>query len=234
MAQKYWPNQNPLDRKARIENGNRLVTVVGVVGDTKNGDIDEAITPFMYYALSQHYQNAFSLLVRTRGNTEQWMGSLAEALRKMYSNLTYLAFTMEDVRTFAVYIPRLALICIGIFGILAFVLAAVGLYAAVYYSVSERTREMGIRVALGAEPWDLWKLVLRQTSVITSIGIFIGIAGGVGGGILARDLLYGIQLVEWFVFAGVSLAMIAMTLITAYSAARPWMRVDPMKAVRHV
>jgi ABC-type antimicrobial peptide transport system permease subunit len=93
---------------------------------------------------------------------------------------------------------------------------------------------MGIRVALGAEQWDLWKLVLRQTSTITAIGIFLGIAGGVGAGMLARSMLYKIQLVEWFVFFGVAITMIAMTLITAYSAARPWMRVDPMKAVRHV
>jgi ABC-type antimicrobial peptide transport system permease subunit len=93
---------------------------------------------------------------------------------------------------------------------------------------------MGIRVAVGAEQWDLWKLVLRQTSTITAIGIFLGIAGGVGAGMLARSMLYKIQLVEWFVFFGVAITMIAMTLITAYSAARPWMRVDPMKAVRHV
>ncbi|HUK30520.1 MAG TPA: FtsX-like permease family protein, partial [Candidatus Acidoferrum sp.] len=172
--------------------------------------------------------------VRTKTNSAQMLGSLSDELRKLNPELAGLVLTMDEWRNFALYVPRLTLTCIGAFGALAFVLASVGLYGAVFYSVSERTREMGIRVALGAEQWDLWKLVLRQTSTVTAVGIVLGIAGGVGAGILARDLLYQIQPVEWFVFFGVALAMIAMTLATAYSAARPWMRVDPMKAVRHV
>jgi predicted permease len=234
MAEKFWPGQDPIGKTIRILNGKRLVTVIGVVGDTKYSDVDETTRPYMYFALSQHYLPGFNLLVRTQRNPTQSIGMIGEAIRKLDSDLGYLAVTMDQWYDFALYVPRLTLICISAFGALAFLLAAVGLYGAVFYSVSERTREMGIRVALGAKPWDLWKLVLRQTSVITVIGIFLGISGGIGAGVLARDLLYRVQLVEWFVFVGVGLAMIAMTLITAYSAARPWMRVDPMKAVRHV
>jgi macrolide transport system ATP-binding/permease protein len=221
-------------RTVRIEDGKRTATVIGVVSDTKISDINEPATPLMYLALSQHYQASFSVLVRTQGNAKPIMATISETFRKLDPALNYFVLTMDQNLEFAFYIPRLVLICIGGFGVLAFLLAAAGLYGAVFYSVSERTREMGIRVALGAQQWDLWKLIFRQTSTITLIGICVGIAGGIGASILARSLLYQIQAVEWFVLFGVGIAMLAMTLVTAYSAARPWMRVDPMQSVRHV
>jgi predicted permease len=234
MAAKYWPNQDPIGKTARIENGNRQVTVVGVVGDTKYSDIDEAPQAFMYYAMAQHYESGIILLARTQGNPVQWLGPISEALRKIEPEVASVNFTIEDWHEFALYVPHLAVICISAFGVLAFVLAAVGLYGAVFYSVSERTREMGIRVALGASQRDLWKLILRQTSSVTLIGIFMGFVGGIAASLVARTLLYQIQPVEWFVLVGVAIVMLSMTIIIAYSAARPWMRVDPMKSVRHV
>ncbi len=234
MAEKYWPNQDPIGRTARSADGKDHFTVIGVVGDTKYSDIDEDPQPYMYLSLAHHYSPGFFVLARTNGNPELTMGTLYDAMHKLDPDIAYPAHTMDEWIDFALYIPRLTLICISAFGALAFVLAAVGLYGAVFYSVSERTREMGIRVALGAEPWDLWKLILRQTSIITAIGIILGIAGGVAASVLARSLLYQIQPVEWFVLFGVGLSMIAMTLAAAYSAARPWVRVDPMQAVRHV
>jgi predicted permease len=234
MAEKYWPNQNAVGRTAHIENGNRQVTVIGVVGDSKYSDVDEAPQPFMYFALAQHYQPAITLLVRTRGNPSQWIGPLSETFRKLDPNLSFIGFTMDEWDKFGLYIPRLVLICVCVFGALAWLLAAVGLYGAVFYSVSERTREMGIRVVLGAEPWDLWKLILRQTGAVTAIGVCLGIGGGIGATLLVRSQLYGIRPVEWLVLFGVAVAMAAMAFVTAYAAARPWMRVDPMKSVRHV
>ena len=234
MAAKYWPNQNPVGKTVHIEAGNRQATVVGVVGDIKYSDIDEAQQPFMYYCLSQNYQSGIYLVVRTKGDPSRWMGTILENVRKSAPELGVVSFTIEQWHQFALYVPRLAVICTSAFGLLAFVLAAVGLYGAVFYSVSERTREMGIRVALGASPRDLWKLVLRQTSAVTIIGVFLGIAGGIGASVLARSLLYQIQPIEWFVFLGAAFAMFAMTVVIAYSGARPWMRVDPMQSVRHV
>jgi len=234
MAEKYWPNQNPLGRTVLIQNAKRRATVIGVVGDTKINDVDEEPLPFMYFAISQRYQPNFSVLVRTHGNPAQQTNALTETVRKLDPALSYSTIMMEEYQEFAFYIPRLVLICISGFGALAFVLAAAGLYGAVFYSVSERTREMGIRVALGAQSWDLWRLILLQTSTITLIGICVGIAGGIGASTLARSLLYQIQPVEWLVVVGVGFVMLAMTLVTAYSAARPWMRVDPMQSVRHV
>ncbi|HEY4838899.1 MAG TPA: ABC transporter permease [Candidatus Acidoferrales bacterium] len=234
MAEKFWPHQNPVGRTVRVQDGKRNVTVIGVVADTKLEDVDEEPTSLFYYALSQHYQSNISLLVRTQGKPAQLTSALEDVFQKLDPLLGYRTITMEENRNFAFYIPRLVLICISGFGGLAFLLAAAGLYGAVFYSVSERTREMGIRVALGAQQWDLWKLIFRQTSSITAVGIVLGIAGGIAASILARSLLYQIQTVEWLVLFGVAFVMLAMTIVTAYSAARPWMRVDPMKSVRHV
>jgi predicted permease len=234
MAAKYWPNQSPVGKTVHVENGNHQATVVGVVGDIQYSDIDEAPQPFMYYSLTQNYRSGIYLLVRKQGNPSQWMGTILDKVRKSAPELGVMSFTIEQWHEFALYVPHLAVICIGAFGLLAFVLVAVGLYGAVFFSVSERTREMGIRVALGASPRDLWKLVLCQTSAMTIVGIFLGIAGGIGASVLARSLLYQIQPIEWSVFLGAAIAMFAMSIFIAYSGARPWMRVDPMQSVRHV
>ena len=143
MAAKYWPKQDPVGKTVRIENGNRQATVVGVVADTKYSDIDEAPQPFMYYSLTQNYRSQIVLLVRTQGDPSQVMRTILDAVRKAAPELGVMSFTMERWHEFALYVPHLAVICISAFGLLAFVLAAVGLYGAVFYSVSERTREMG-------------------------------------------------------------------------------------------
>jgi ABC-type antimicrobial peptide transport system permease subunit len=141
--------------------------------------------------------------------------------------------TFNDWMNFALFVPRITLICIAGFGSLAFLLAAVGLYGAVFYSVSERKRELGIRVALGAKPRDLWSMILGQTSLVTATGVGLGIVGGIVASMLVRSLLFGIHSVEWTVFLGVTSLMGAMTVLTAYSAARPWIHADPMESVRH-
>jgi macrolide transport system ATP-binding/permease protein len=233
MAEKYWPGQNPIGQTARIENGNQLITVVGVVGDGKYIDIDEPARPFMYFDLNQRYQSIVYLMARTQGNPHQWLTPMSDALQKLDSQLVFEALTMSDWMDFSLYVPRVTLVCISAFGGLAFVLAAVGLYGAVFYSVSERKKELGIRVALGAAPRDLWQMILQQTTAVTAVGVGLGIICGIIATAVVRSQLYGIHSVEWTVFLAVAFTMGLMTMLTAYSAARPWMRADPMESVRH-
>jgi macrolide transport system ATP-binding/permease protein len=233
MAGKYWPGQNPIGKVARVENGNQVVTVVGVVGDGKYIDIDEPARPFMYFALNQRYQSVVYLMGRTQGNPHQWLTPMSAALQKLDSQLFFQTLTMDDWMDLSLYVPRITLVCTSAFGSLAFILAAVGLYGAVFYSVSERKKELGIRVALGAAPRDLWGMILRQTIVVTATGVCLGILGGVIASTLVRSQLYGIHPVEWNVFLAVGLTMGVMTILTAYSAARPWIEADPMESVRH-
>jgi predicted permease len=233
MAEKYWPGQNPIGKTARIESGNQVVTVVGVVGDGKYIDIDEPARPFMYFDLNQRYQAVVYLMARTQGNPHQWLTPISDALEKLNSQLFFQTLTMDDWMDLTLYAARITLVCTCAFGALAFILAAVGLYGAVFYSVSERKKELGIRVALGAAPRDLWKMILRQTTVVTATGVGLGIIGGTIASTLVRSQLYGIHPVEWSVFLAVGVTMGVMTILTAYSAARPWIEADPMESVRH-
>jgi predicted permease len=233
MAEKYWPGQNPLGKTVRSEEGNKVATVVGVVGDGKYVDIDEPARPFMYYALNQRYQSAVYLMARTHGKPSQWLTPMSEALQKIDPQLSFQTLTMDDWMNLSLYIPRATLVCTSVFGGLAFILAAVGLYGAVFYSVSERKKELGIRVALGAAPIDLWKMILRQTSMVTTAGVCLGILCGIVVSALVRSQLYGIHPMEWGVFLAVAITMGGMTVLTSYSAARPWLRADPMESVRH-
>jgi putative ABC transport system permease protein len=233
MAEKFWPGQNPLGKTARIESDHQLVTVVGVVGDGKYIDIDEPPRHFMYYNLNQRYQPVVYLMARTQANPHQWLQPMSDALQKLDAQLLLQTATMDDWVNFSLYVPRIILVCTSAFGTLAFVLAAVGLYGAVFYSVSERKKELGIRVALGATSRDLWKMILLQTTLVTAAGVGLGILCGIFASALVRSQLYGIHPVEWGVFLAVGFTMAAMTVITAYSAARPWMHGDPMESVRH-
>jgi ABC-type antimicrobial peptide transport system permease subunit len=233
MAEKYWPGQDPVGKTAHLGDGNRVVTVVGVVSDGKYIDLDETPRPLMYRDVEQHYQSAFYLLLRTKGDPRRWFLSASQALQKIDPQLSPQTLTMADWVDLALFVPRVTLVCISAFGLLAFVLAAVGLYGAVFYSVSERKKELGIRVALGAAPRDLWRMILRQTSAVTATGVCLGIVGGVLASMLVRSQLYGILPLEWGVFLVVAFAMGATTVLTAFSAARPWMRADPMESVRH-
>jgi predicted permease len=233
MAEKYWPGQNPIGKTARIENGNQVVTVVGVVADGKYIDIDEVARPFLYFDLNQRYQAVVYLLARTQGNPHQWLTPMSDALQKLDSQLLFQTLTLDDWMDLTLYASRITLVCTSAFGALAFILAAVGLYGAVFYSVSERKKELGIRVALGAAPSDLWRMILLQTTLVTAAGVCLGILGGVIASALVRSQLYGIHPVEWIVFLAVGLTMGVMTVLTAYSAARPWIEADPMESVRH-
>ncbi len=145
MAEKYWPGQNPLGKTVRSGEGNQVATVVGVVGDGKYVDIDEPARPFVYYALNQRYQSTVYLMARTHGKPSQWLTPMSEALQKLDPQLSFQTLTMDDWMDLSLYIPRATLVCTGVFGGLAFILAAVGLYGAVFYSVSERKKELGIR-----------------------------------------------------------------------------------------
>jgi ABC-type antimicrobial peptide transport system permease subunit len=116
---------------------------------------------------------------------------------------------------------------------LGLLLAAIGLFGAISYSVSERRKELGIRVALGARPGQLLEMIVRHTLLVAGAGIGIGLVLGVGATLLLRSQFYQIRAVEWTVLVPVSLAMLAVSSAVAYFSARPWLSINPMEAVRH-
>ena len=141
--------------------------------------------------------------------------------------------TFSDLINFNLLSQRVVATCVAGLSALGLLMAVLGLFGTVSYSVSERKKELGIRVALGARWQELMKMILCQTLRIAGAGVAIGILLGVGTTVLLRSQFYGIRPVEWTVVVPVTLSMLAISLVVAYVSARRWIAVDPMEAVRH-
>ena len=233
MAETYWPGADPVGKQIRVGDSNRPMTVVGIVGDGKYTDLDEPTRPYMYYNLIQHYQTGIALIVRTNGNPRQWLEPLSQIVRKLGADTVLVPVTLDEWMRFTLFVPILTLEVVSGLGALAILLAAVGLYGTIFHSVSERKKEIGIRVALGALPSHLLHLFLRQTAIISGLGVLIGLLLGIAATIIFDSQFYGIRPVELQVLVPVALLMLLISMVIAYAAARPWINASPMDAVRH-
>jgi len=231
LARRHWPGQNPVGRRLRIENGNRVVEVIGVVPDGKYGDIDEAQLPFMYFALAQHYLPDITVIARTNGPRDSVMTALADLDPNVAFGGVNL-MTLDDVLGLSLLLPEIIVWTIVSFGILAVALAALGLYSTIFYSVNQRRREIGIRMALGAKPVHLFTMVLRQTGWVAFAGALVGLLAGFALLPAASSILYGIGPVEPAVLVSVALGSVAMALGTTYLVIRPWTRLTAIDLLR--
>jgi hypothetical protein len=237
LARKFWPDQDVIGKRLRIERGNRLVQIVGVVPDSKYDDLDEPQLPFMYLAIRQHPREAEDLAFTfaTGGKPRLWVEPILNRIHKVNPQAyCFMTGTFEDQLNLALLLPRIIFACVSGFGLLALLLSMAGIYATTSYSVGERKKEIGIRLALGAQPRQLMASLLRQSIVITGVGLAVGIGLGVAMSALLGSLLFGIRPVETGVLVGVVTLTATMALVTAYLAARPWVKIDPLEAVRHV
>jgi predicted permease len=233
MAETYWPGENPIGKHMRIQNGNRVVTVVGVAGDGKYGSLDEPMHPVIYYAMGQHYLPQLLLIVRTQGSPHLWAQPMSQMVRSLGLRVDTPPFTSDDVMHFTLLVPLVTLRVVSSLGALALMLAILGLYGAIFYSVNERKKEIGIRVALGAQPFRLIKMFLRQTAIVSGVGVSVGLLLGIAATILFRSQFYEVRAVELHVLVPVALAMVLISIAIAYLAAQPWIKVNPLEAIRH-
>jgi predicted permease len=233
LAETFWPPQDAVGKSLVAGDPPRKSIVIGVAADGKYEGLAETTPPVMYYALSQHYQPMISLIARTTGDPRLWVEPISEAIRGAGMGLPVRPLTFSDLIDFDLLGQRVVGGCVGALSGLGLLLAILGLFGAVSYSVSERKKELGIRVALGAQSWELMKMILRQTLRITSAGVGIGVVLGVGATMVFRSLLYGISPVELAVLVPVAVVMVGVSLLVAYLSARPWIAVDAMEAVRH-
>jgi putative ABC transport system permease protein len=233
MAETFWPEKNAVGQLLTAGDPARQFQVVGVAADGKYVDPDEPTEPFLYFALSQHYRGAINVVARTRGDPLLWAQPMARALRGLGLKIMIQPETLEGWMSLTLLPKRIVAWGVAALSALAILLAILGLSGALSYSVSERKRELGIRVAVGARPGQLLAMVLRQTMWIAGTGVVLGILMGVGGTIVFRSQLYGIQTVEWLVLIPVAAAMLAISALVAYFSARRWVTISPMEAVRH-
>jgi putative ABC transport system permease protein len=237
LTNKYWPGQDPLGKRLKwgpSESKDPWLTVVGVAGDVKQGALDAATDPHTYEPYAQ-LGAPLSLRVAVRGQGDA--AGLAGAVRAATWSLDrQLALgsvrTMDAVISRSTASRRFVLALVGSFAALALVLSAIGIYAVLAYSVTRRTHEIGVRMALGARGGDVLRLVLGQGLRVTAIGIVIGVAGALGLTRFLQSLLYGVQPTDPPTFMAVLLLLVSVSVAASYLPAKRAMRVDPMAALR--
>lgn len=232
LANRYWRNQDAVGRRMKIEGG--WATIVGVAGTSEYYNLNEKPRPFIYLPLYQFYASDVILHVRTANAPLGSASAVTDAIHELNGDLpVYDVSTLEARTKVATFVQRMAGTFVGIFGALALVLAAVGIYGLVSYSTRQRTHEIGIRMALGAEPGDVMRLVLRQGMRITATGLVIGIVASLGLAHLMSRLLFGVSASDVLTYVTVTILLAIVALLACYIPARRAMCVDPMVALRH-
>ena len=239
MAQTYWPNQDPVGKRikeGRPDETMPWLTVVGVVGDFRDVDVASRPRPTMFFPISQVADGTGWLrdwVVRTEGNPLAAASGVREAIWSLNPDMPLSRVrTMEQVRSGSLARQQLTLLLLGLFACLALVLAGVGLYGVTAYATAQRTREIGIRMALGAQRRDVLRLVLSRGAAIGFVGTGIGMLAALVLTRLMGTLLYGVGATDPFTFLGVTILLAVVTLAASYIPARRAMRTDPMVAVR--
>jgi hypothetical protein len=235
LARRFWPGGNAVGQTI-LAGRTELVPreIVGVVRDVSDlAGSDVAPPPFLYLPLRQEQSGDLMLIVATRQSPAELAAPVREALRRMETPMGSFMFDTLEGRLKMALLPQWFGAWLGGgLGVLAFVLAVSGLYGVVAYAVARRTRELGIRIALGASSRDTVRLVLRQGMVLAAIGVAVGLPLAVAAGSLMRSLLYGISPTDPLALAGSALVVIAVAGLASYLPARRAAKVDPMAALR--
>jgi macrolide transport system ATP-binding/permease protein len=232
LARRYSPHEDAVGKRLRIED--TWATVIGIARTTDYNQLHESPTPFIYFPLFQQYAPGVTLHVRVNGKPADYALAVQDAIHGMNPNLA--VFHIVDLATriqVASGIQRIAGSTVGIFGLLALVLAAVGIYGVIAHSTSRRTHEIGIRVALGAHPRDIFLLVVGQGVRLVVVGVGLGLVTSLVLTRLLSSLLFGVSPSDPLILAGVMLLLGGVALAACYIPARRAMRVDPMAALRY-
>jgi macrolide transport system ATP-binding/permease protein len=237
LARKYFPGEDPIGRRIANDEAGRESTweIIGVVDDVREGPLDVETSPAEYFPISQTRDHSFSLAVRTGQDAGALLPELVSTLHQIDPSLAVSDETTMNEKidaTQAALLHRFSAWLIGGFAVMALVLGVVGLYGVIAYSVSQRTREIGIRMALGAQRWSVNKMVLQEASYLALAGIAVGIVGSLATGMLLRGLLFGIRPWDTGTLAAVAVVLGVSALVASYIPARRAASVNPVEALR--
>jgi len=234
FVRQYWPGQDPIGRRIQMRNEKApAMEVVGVAHDGKYRTLGEDPRPFLFVPLLQDYDGSATLIVRTGDSPATVAAALPGRLATLEARVpVFDVKTMDEHLRFALLPARLAASVLGLFGIVALLLAGLGLYGVMSYLVSQRSREMGIRIALGARPGDVVRLVVGQGMRLTVLGAVGGLVSAFGLTRLVAGFLYGISPTDPWTFAAVTLVLAGVALLACLLPARRAAAVDPNVALR--
>jgi predicted permease len=231
LAKRLAPDGNALGRTFGFRR--QRVTVVGVVRDSKYGSLTERTPAFLYVPVAQQWRPDLAIMVRTTVAPASLAPALRDAVREIDPALPRpLLRTLEQETSIVLFPQRIAAIVTGVLGGVGLLLAAVGLYGIIAYSVSRRTREIGVRVALGAQRWDVLGMVVREGMRLAGTGVVVGVLMAAAATRLIAGLLFNVSPIDGMTFAGMSVLFIAVALLASYLPARRAAATDPLTALR--
>ncbi len=241
LARQFWPNMDPIGKrfmwgrfKPDSKTPPKWITVVGVVGDTKLYGLANPARLEVYDPFRQDANSDMDLIVKSRLDPAALTSEIRGAVASIDKDEPIFAITtMNQLRSDSVSTQRLTLVLLGLFSALALALAAIGIYGVISYSVAQRTHEIGIRMALGAQHKDVLGMVLWQGGTIALSGIAIGIVAAFGLTRLMTSLLFSVSASDPLTFAGVTILLVLVAMLACYVPARRAMKVDPMVALRY-
>ncbi|HXB70994.1 MAG TPA: FtsX-like permease family protein, partial [Candidatus Acidoferrales bacterium] len=236
LVRKYFPGEDPIGKQlAYVSIPVKPLEIVGVVEDVKEGPLDEAIPPVLYIPFEQEVKDNFALVVRAGVSDESLLPQLAATLRQIDPAIvSYRGVTMmEKIHdSQSAYLHRSSAWLVGGFAGLALLLGVVGLYGVIAYSVSRRTREIGIRMALGATGGSVYRLILKEAGGLTALGIGAGLVASLGATSLMRSLLFGVRSWDLPTLAAVAVTLAVAALAGSFLPARRAAAVNPTEALR--
>jgi putative ABC transport system permease protein len=236
FANRFWPGDDPVGKRIKLGSSQQQpwITIVGVVGHIKHYDLNTEGREQAYFPYTQNTASSMFLAVRTSGDPTSMASSVRSAIWSIDSEQPVSQINaMESLVSNSVAQARFNTLLLGLFASIAMILAAVGVYGVMNYSVSQRTHEIGIRMALGAARRDILSLVLRQGITLAATGVGIGLAGAYLVTRLMESLLFGVSATDFTTFAGVALMLVLVAVLASYIPARRATRVDPIVALRY-
>ncbi|HYL83650.1 MAG TPA: ABC transporter permease, partial [Candidatus Angelobacter sp.] len=237
LAAQKWPNQDPLGRTVEFGNMDgdpRLLTVIGVVGDVRDQSLEAPPNPTIYVNFRQRPQAAgsFTCFIRTFGNPDSVYGAARSIVSRLDPSLPVQFRTLSQVYSASLDARRFSLTLFSVFSLTALVLALAGIYGVTSYSVSQRTREIGVRMALGASTREVLRMVLKQGLITAVAGIAVGILGSVFLTRAIQSQLFGVNAMDLVTFVGVTALILLVSLVACWIPGRRAARVDPTVALR--
>jgi len=231
FARRYWPGTDPLGRRVRAKG--RWFTVVGVAHNSDTDNLNQEPRPIVYLPLFQSYNSYVSIHARVAGNPLSNVPAVEGAVHELDADLPLFDLMTLDSRIQLNTInDRIGGAFVGIFGIVALFLAAVGVYGVLAYTTRQRTRELGIRIALGATPREVFGLVLRQGAILAGLGIISGLGASLALTRALSSFLFGVTATDPLTFAAVAVLLLVVALLACYLPARRAMQTDPLTALR--
>jgi putative ABC transport system permease protein len=237
LAREYWPNGGALGKRIRFgppESNEPWHTIIGVAGTVRHARLDRDTRQTIYVPFAQIPIRGMTIAARTSGNPEALAGAVRKEVLELDKDQPITnVFSMATVVSRSVWLQRFYAILFGVFAGLALLLAAVGIYGVMSYAVTQRTQEIGIRMALGARAADVLKLMIGNGMLLITIGVAIGLAGAVALTRLLATLLFGVTPTDMFTFVSVSGILVLVGLLACYVPARRATKVDPLVALRY-